>query len=452
MSLLNFISEKFMLPLSDIATGYSIAKNLASLNKSQYWTREQIDAYQNAKLTKLIRHAYDNVPFYHDLFNGLKIKPEDIKSKEDLRKLPVITKDDLKRNKDKFLAANLKKKGLIYSSSSGSTGEPFQYYATVESDSVLKAAAIRAWYWMGYRLGDKYIKVSMNPRNSRIKKIQDFLNNSVYLSANQLIPSEFDRLAERIHQEDPEFIRCYSVPLLYLSHQLKEAYGGYTGKALKAINTTGSTLHEDVRQKIEAIFKVKIYDAYSCEGGAVFAQCPHHRFYHPSEEYAISEFLADSVTAADPEKPYRHITTDLHNYASPFIRYDTQDYLVLGDDAPCSCGREFLNIKSIRGRDGDILRTPSGKILIVENFVAYFEWINEVDTIQVEQTKVDEIIIRVVANDAFNESVMKKLLDYWQNYIGSDVTVKIEVVKEIVLTKAGKRRTVIRNPEIKLNV
>ncbi len=452
MSLLNFISEKIILPVSDVATGFNISKHLKNLERSQYWTKAQIDAYQNSKLATLVHHAYTNVPFYHDLFDNLKLKPEDIRTKADLGKLPIITKEDLKKNKDKFLARNIAKKELVYSSSSGSTGEPFQYYTTKESESLLKAAAIRAWYWMGYRLGDKYIKVSMNPRNSLLKKIQDLLNNSVYLSANQLVPSEFARLAEQILVEDPKFIRCYSVPLMYLAQRIEETYGGYKGKALKAINTTGSTLHVDVRQKIETVFKVKIFDAYSCEGGAVFAQCPHHRFYHPSEEYAISEYIADNVTLADSEKPYRHITTDLHNYASPFIRYDTQDYLVLGDDVPCSCGRSYTNIKSIKGRDGDILRTPSGKILVVENFVAYFEWVNEVETIQVEQTRVDEIVIRVVPNDLFNESVRSKLIDHWQNYIGSDVKVRIEVVKEIQLTKSGKRRTVLRNPEIKLNV
>jgi len=97
------------------------------------------------------------------------------------------------------------------------------------------------------------------------------------------------------------------------------------------------------------------------------------------------------------------------------------------------------------------LKTPSGKLLIVENFVAYFEWIQEVDQIQIVQEKIDEIRIRLVVNHKFNKQVFGKIESYWKKYIGSDVTVKVDLVDEIELTPAGKRRTVIRNPEIDLS-
>lgn len=66
-----------------LVTGQSIYKDLQFLYKSQYWTRVQIDNYQNEKLRKLIQHAYKNVPFYYELFSDLKLKPEDIQTKED---------------------------------------------------------------------------------------------------------------------------------------------------------------------------------------------------------------------------------------------------------------------------------------------------------------------------------------------------------------------------------
>jgi phenylacetate-CoA ligase len=241
------------------------------------------------------------------------------------------------------------------------------------------------------------------------------------------------------------------VPLYFLAQQFEQIYGKYQGQSLLAINTTGSTLSDKVRLKVEEVFGVKIFDSYSCEGGAMFFECPTHKHYHPSEEYAIQEYLEDSYTLSDPERPLRHITTDLHNFASPFIRYDTQDYIVLGDQEPCSCGRHFQNIKKIKGRDSDVLVTSSGKYLIVENFVAYFEWITEVDQIQIIQNKLDEIIIKMIVNKYFTENTLKKVKEYWQNYIGSDVKVVIDIVDEIMLTPTGKRRTVIRNPEIKLN-
>jgi len=379
------------------------------------------------------------------------LKSYDIQTKEDLVRLPVITKDDLKRNKDKHIAQNINQCARIFASSSGSTGEPFQYFKTKHSESFLKATAIRGWNWMGYKLGDPYVKLSMNPRGSLIKKIQDIMNNSLYMSSKQLINEEFVRIAELINKFNPEYIRGYPVPLYFLAKHYKEKFGKYPGTSLKALNTTGSTLNDEDREMIEKVFGVKIFDAYSCEGGAVFYECPFHGCYHPSEEYAIQEYIEDSFTLSSPERPLRHITTDLHNFASPFIRYDTGDYIVTGNDERCSCGRNFKKIKKIFGRESDILITPSGKYLIVENFVAYFEWITEVDQIQVVQEENDLIVIKMLVNKNFNDKVLDRIRKYWTNYIGNDVRLYFEIADHIELTPTGKRRTVIRRPHIKID-
>jgi phenylacetate-coenzyme A ligase PaaK-like adenylate-forming protein len=447
MSFRNTFTENLILPLSDLVLGQSVSKHLKFLKKSQWWSREQIDKYQNDKLCQLIQHAYKNVPYYKELFRKIRLKPDDIQTKDDLHKIPITTKNDLKKYQGKHKALNISQNELLYRGSSGSTGEPFQFYKTKCSESFNHATAIRAWQWMGYKLGDKYVKISMNPRSSIMKRIQDKVNNCLYLSANQLTSKEFDYIQKAIMKFDPLFIRAYPVPFYYLAINIK-ATGGYRQQALKGLNTTGSTLHQKVRVEIEDIFQVSIFDSYSCEGGANFSQCPSKLFYHPAEEYAISEFIEDSFTSTNEEHPVRHITTDLHNYASPFIRYDTQDYVILADQKSCTCGREYINVKKILGRDSDILITPSGKYLIVENFVAYFEWINEVEQIQVVQKRKNEITINMIVNKDFTRKVYDKILNYWKDYIGTDVNVKIKLVDEIQLTPTGKRRTVIRNPEI----
>lgn len=447
----NYFTENIILPLKDLLLGDETYKNLKFLYKSQYWTREQIDNYQNIKLKEIIKHSYENVPFYTELFLDLRLKPEDIQTKADLIKLPIITKDDLKKNKSKHLAKNIPPKQLVLASSSGSTGEPFRYYKTKYSESFLKACLIRSWSWMDYHLGDKYVKISVNDRGSFIKKLQDKVNNSLYLSLNQLSSDDINKIIDNFYKFDPLFIRCYPIPLMLIAKQIKNTDGYYKGKSLKALTTTGTTLHDEVRKEIEDVFKVKIHDAYSCEGGGIFKQCPTFEYYHPSEEFAISEFIEDNFTKADKENPVRHITTDLHNYASPLIRYDTQDYLVLGDNKTCSCGRHLINVKSIKGRDSDILKTPSGKFLIVENFLAYFRWIQEVDLIQAIQEEKNLFKIKLVVNSAFDKSILDKIHNYWIEYIGNDAKVEIEVVDEIKVGENGKRRTIIRNPKISLN-
>lgn len=452
MSFRNFITEKIILSGSDLLNGQSISKQLSFLMKSQYWTRDELDDYQNQKLRFLIKHSYDYVPFYRELMKKQGLTPSDICTKSDLYKLPIVTKEQLRKAKGKHLATNIKRTRYVQFSSSGSTGEPFKYQKLKEAESFNKATCIRAWYWNGYRLGDKYVKVSMNPRDSFIKKIQDTMNNCKYLSSNQLIEENFRVMAERLMLFDPAVIRGYPVPLMFLADTIYRDNNKYQGRNLKSINTTGSTLEKKVRQQIEDIFGVRVFDSYSCEGGANFTECPLCGYYHPSEEYSISEFIEDSFTKSDPECPLRHITTDLINLASPFIRYDSQDYVVRIEPAKqAPCKRPYLQIERIRGRESDILVTPSKKYLIVENFVAYFEYIFEVDLIQVVQNRIDEIDLNMVVNNSFNNDTYERISKYWNNYIGDDVKLNVNVVKDIKLTPTGKRRTVIRNPEIKID-
>jgi hypothetical protein len=82
--------------------------------------------------------------------------------------------------------------------------------------------------------------------------------------------------------------------------------------------------------------------------------------------------------------------------------------------------------------------------------VAYFEWINSVDQIQIIQNEIDEIEFNLIVNNEFNNEIKQKILLYWQDYIGPDTTIKINIVDHIHLTPTGKRRTLIRNPKIKI--
>lgn len=451
MSLYNQLNNRLLLPFSDQITGLSISKYVKFLSQSQSWTRDQLDSWQLEHLKKLVAHAYTSSAFYKKKFDHAGLHPRDIVSLDDITKMPITTKKELKENFIDVISTGYNRKRAIYNSSSGSTGEPFQFLLSKETESMHKASTIRGWGWHGYRLGDKYVKLSMLPRESMIKKLQDRVNRSLLVSTTQLTKQIFQKAAKDIIAYNPRVIRGYPVPLELLSEVIKDKYGEYPDDNLIALNTTGSTLHSSVKQKIEHTFKRKIFDSYSCEGGSLFFQCPLCNQYHPTEEHAVSEFIADEFTEKLPEKPLRHITTDLLNYAFPFIRYDTQDYIVLSDENVIDCGLPYEKVQRIMGRDSDSVITPSGKILIVENFVAYFEWIPEVDEVQVYQSDKDRVQIRLVVNDSFSTKLHNDILEYWQKYIGDDVKVDIAIVSELPTTAIGKRRTVLRNPDIEIN-
>lgn len=441
----NIFAEKIALPIGDLFMKQSVASSLKFLMESQWWSKDQLVNYQNLKLKELINHAYRNVPYYKNLFDNNDINPAEIKCKDDLVKIPILTKEIIRKNikSGDLIAKNIPQSKLVHASSSGSTGEPLQYYTTNYAYGFNLACAIRAWYWMGYQLGDRYVKISQYDR-SKIKRIQDLLNNSKYLPAKELSEEYFKLIVKSINSFKPKIIRGYPDQMLFLSDYIKaNNLDVYTPHAL---TTTGSTLRMSTRDRIESVFGVPVYDAYRCEGGANVSQCENRESFHSSVEYAITEIISNGKEVNHGEKGYL-ITTDLQNLAVPFIRYDTQDIVTKGAEK-CSCGRHLMTISKIDGRDSDFLLTPSGKFLIDVQFDGWFPEVSSVDQYQIYQKYRDLIIIRLVVNDLFDDKEEKRILSYWQKYIGLDTKVEIEILDEIPLTKSGKRRYLIRDKSI----
>ena len=438
----NYISENILLPISDFTTGQSVFKNLRFLHNSQYWTRGQINSYQVAKLRKLILHSISNVPYYRELFADLGLNAVDIQNLEDLQKIPILSKATFyKKGIDMFTSSGISKRNRILRSSSGSTGEPLFYLSSKEAYSMNLASILRGWYWMGYKLGDKYIKLSQNPRKIPIKKLQDKISRNLYLATNPLIDSNFEFILEEIERYKPKVIRCYPDPLLFLA-RYKQQHREFCYKPL-AITTTGNTLYSEPRAEIEAAFNCKIFDSYSCEGNSTVFECPTHACYHSTEEYGITEILGEDGLPVKSGVG-RLISTDLWNYAHPFIRYDTQDLVEVSDE-PCSCGRKHLRINRIIGRDNDVLVAPSRRKFIVHNFTGFFQTDHTKINRSIEQFQIVKkdtvIIIRVVVNQRFSTSVADFIQKYWGNEIKTKVM--IEIVENIPLTKSGKRRFII---------
>jgi phenylacetate-CoA ligase len=442
MSLINYLSEKSILPASDFILNYKISKYLNFLNVSQYWSREQLTAYQNSRLELLINHAYKYVPYYHDLFLKLNLLPEDIRSKNDLERLPVLTKATIKKEGiERFTSSAFPKNKLISSSSSGSTGEPLFYYITKDAYSMNLASNLRGWYWMGFRLGDKFIKLSQNARKNPVKRLQDKMSRNLYLATNPLVDSNLEHILKEIERYKPKFIRCYPDPLLFLARYRNE-HRGFSHKPI-AITTTGNTLHPETRTEIETAFGCKIFDSYSCEGNSNVFECPSHTGYHSSEEYGISEIIDESGKPI-VQGTGRLISTDLWDLAHPFIKYDTQDFVDI-DSGPCICGRQHLKILRILGRDNEVLEMKTGRKFIVHNFTGFFQTdipeINRsIDQFQVVK-KESKIIFRLVINRRFTETVSDYIKNYWEKEM--QTYVEVEIVENIPLTPGGKRRFII---------
>jgi len=447
----NYFQEKILLPIGDFITGNSVKGSFDFLQKSQYWSFSELESYQNLKLNSLIIHAYKHVPYYRELFEKNNLHPQDIRTRDDLYKIPILRKSHIRENKSKFVASNIKNLSVIKTGSSGSTGEPLHYLINKDAYSFNIAANLRGWYWMGYELGDKYIKLSQNPRKSFIKKAQDFLSANKYLYSQQLTSGNLERIIDEIIEYQPKVLRGYPDPLFFLAKYAKK--NSINSVNVPLITTTGNILFPEARNLIETQFHGQIFDSYSCEGGTCFFESSQKGFYYGAMEYGITEIINNEGDFVDYGESGRHITTDLHNYAMPFIRYDTQDHITRENSNILSKKEKALfAIESIQGRESDILITPKGKYLIVHNFTGFFQQktLDCINMFQVKQPSHSEIDIFIEVNKDFNKDIENYIFDYWNNYISDEMNIRIIVTDKIEPSPSGKRRFLIRDSSVKL--
>ena len=433
--------QKALFPIMERLSGTEIQHRLRELEKSQWFTRAEIEQNQEQKLRALIQHAYENVPYYHRIFRERGIQPEDIRTKGDLEKIPLLTKDIIRNHFNELVAVNIPKSHRIVLHSSGSTGEPMKYYIDKATYSAGWAQTFRCWGWAGYSLGEPYVKISLNQRKTIYKKFQDRLMNTRYIYASGITEENISQIISEIQQFNPKIIRGYASYMYLLAKNMEKNGITYSGSALA---TTGDILYPKYRKSLVQQFNCKVFDGYGGEGTTAAFECESHEGLHICEEDVLVEFLSNNEKAA-PGELANIVFTNLNNYAMPFIRYDIRDLGIYTDEV-CSCGRELALMKSIEGRDADIVITPKGDYLVLQFFKILFEYFEGVDQFQVVQESLNELRVKIIRNEKFRETDLTQIHDQIQERMGSTAKIRIEFVDDIpVYGRSGKRRFVISN-------
>jgi phenylacetate-CoA ligase len=187
------LAKASIYPLGDLALGTNIMEALRELEESQWWTERQTKSLQEEKLGNVLEHAYQNVPYYRPKLDELGVKPSQIAGLDDLQKLPVLTKRDIRDYfPEKLVAKNVSRKEMLPGMTGGSTGRPLQFYRHIHSTSQDWRATLRAWGWAGYQVGDKYTTLWGHPLTLKEQshlgqRAQNLMRRNLLLSAYDII-------------------------------------------------------------------------------------------------------------------------------------------------------------------------------------------------------------------------------------------------------------------------
>lgn len=431
--------QNVILPVGDRLYGQQMMQRLSLLRKAQWWSSERIEEYRTASFLQLIHVAYSEVPFYRHLMDRSGLTPQDLARPEDLRKLPIVSKDMLRAG---YPDQTTRPTGqtTYEACSSGSTGAPFCVREDSSTAGWYRAAFLLALEWAGWPIGVPHVQTGMTLSRPRGRRLKDLLLRCHYVSAYDLTDGHLDAVLDHMERHSIQFLWGYPGSLFFLAQR---AIRRGWNRSLRAVATWGDNLYAHYRTAIETAFSCHVFDQYGIgEGVMIAAQCGQGCHYHQFDTDVILEFVDDDEQPVSSGEVGHILATRLHPGPMPLIRYRVGDIGIPGSEGACACGRAFRIMETIQGRDTDIITTPSGNRLIVHFFTGILEYYPEIDTFQVVQEEPDSIVLRLVPRGMLEDNLIRKVVSQLKDR-GADLNIRVEVVSEIPLPPNGKRRFVI---------
>lgn len=406
--------------------------------RSQWYTSEQIREMEWQNLKRILNHAYSNVKYYQEIFNEMKIKPEDIKNMDDFRKLPILTKDIIRERGRDLLAKNMQDFKPVKKFTGGSTGHPLSFYMDRKSHSAQWATIYRQWITAGFIPGNEIVHLggpSIVPSFTNYKKkLYQKINNWKFFSSFELDDEKMASWVKYIKSNHIEFIHGYSSSTFLLAKYCKK---NNINMKFHSVITSSEPMYPEYRETIQDVFRCEVYDLYGANDGGGFAfECEKHNGLHTASEKALIEIIKEDNTPADFNESGEMIFTDFLNHAMPFIRYKVGDFATVGSKT-CECGRGLPMIKNIKGRSHEFVMDGKGTRVhgaYFNRLVKNRNWINGFHVVQ-ESKNLMVLYLKGDFNNVDHDiREMKELLE--KKFIG--VKIEIKKTNELPLSKSGK--------------
>ncbi|HWE27368.1 MAG TPA: glycosyltransferase [Polyangia bacterium] len=422
-----------------------VGRQLEDLKESQWLSQDKMRELQLGKLRKLVLHAYRHVPFYRDRMRELGIVPDDIRSLDDLSKLPFLTKDDVRKHLYfSIMSDNHDKAEVLKVTTSGSTGEPFVCFVDRAQLEFRWAATLRSMEWTGWRFGDRQLRLWHQTLGmSKTQVVREFadalLSRRKFIPAYEMSDETLRQFVAAIEEFGPVLLDGYAESFNFLAKYLQEH--GKLKIRPKGIISSAQTLPEGSRKLIEESFGCKVFDKYgSREFSGIAYECEAHVGHHVVGEGYIVEVLKDGRPAA-PGEIGEVVVTDLNNYCLPFIRYRIGDLAeALDPNETCPCGRGLPRLGKIEGRVQSIIIGSKGQYIPGTFFAHLFkDYDHAIRQFQIVQTDRGAITLKVVKGKRYSDDTLQEVLRVLHQFLGDDMNIAVDFVENIDMVRTGKR-------------
>ena len=415
---------------------------LAWLKQSEWWSRDKLREYQEARLRDLIRHAFESVPYYRRVMGERGLGPNDIQTIDDLRKLPILTKEIVRRNGNDMVSRAVRSRDTVRYQTGGTTGAGLAFLTSLSAVHFQWAV----WWRHRHRFGIELYQPHANFSGHTVVPLRQHSppfwreNRSMkqtYVSLYHMTLANMPAYVDMLERRTFKYYSGFPSGIFLLADYLRTIEHKLTRPPDLIITGAESLLPFQVGAFNEWI-GAPVTEQYGLtEGCANISRCERGSF-HVDMEFAIVE--PQPVGIAAEGRLCKVIGTSLHNYATPFIRYDSGDIATFSDES-CPCGREGDVVKYIDGRVESYLITPEGRR--VGRMGNCFKDLLNVRECQLVQHDPKELLVKVVKESSYTDADERHLITALRRRLGDSIDLQIDYVERIPRTKAGKFRAVV---------
>ena len=425
-----FLRMNLIWPVADMVMGTCTMKWYKQIERMNKWTKEEVRQWQTEQLHKIVHHAYNHTRYYHDVMEKMGLRPEDIKSMEDIKLLPVLTREDIKNHFNDIIPDNIRQYRHRHCSTGGSTGQPMHYICDENTWGFVTAMKIYSWRKTGYRYGDKFVSLgssSLFPVNKKslVHEIYYRLRNTIPLNGMNMDDDTCATYMDIVRKHKVRYIYGYATAIYLLARYCKEHNVQWH---FNAAFSTAEKLTPEYRQTIADTWGAIVMDCYGSRDGCITAYELSNGHYHVG--YA-------SWFEASEKEPSELYATNLIGYAFPTIRYSNRDEVMMWSESIESSYNGQLMMEII-GRTSDVMVFDNGHKLTTPGFTIMLRNFN-VEAYRITQNGGMSILVQIQKRDSYTIDEHNLLYATLKKYVGEEVSVVIEYVDGFTPLKNGKR-------------
>lgn len=462
----NFLVGRITFPLSNaVLNRRGIRRHSHRLIVSERYEQEIIREIQLGKLIQVVRHAYRHCPYYTRRFKAIGLLPEDIKTLEDVKQLPLLTRKDVVEHHHEMVDSryhsdlplsdqNLRAPGapiwfggfrrhkLIRNVSTGSTGVPTTFYEDGSKTALNWAHELRLKRWYGHGPGVKearFARVSTEyVPASKVLWARRMLWNQLILPGMNLGETDYKLSLRKIREFRPKILFGITSALTGFASYIQRSQQDISTWRPQLVICWAAPLFEHEEKLLTDTFHCPVSSIYGTrEVGHVAVRCPQKSFHINQEDFLVE---VETPQEAGTNIPGEIIVTPLNPSPMPFLRYRIGDLGELSGDR-CACGRSLQVMRNILGRTGEMYVTSDGR-LIAPNFWCRMFMIDgqsvAVEKFQVIYRKNGAVRFDIVPKPNFSPAVEASLRKFLAKNFSAGIDFEFNYVSDIKPHPSGK--------------